>query len=95
MDYSRILHNDPSICSELGKMRRVIAGTMSIKRHTSLENAAWIFRTAVSPEYNFAKVMEMLAEDVIQYCKDQKYYSIETVTPECHDDAREMFLRKG
>lgn len=38
--------------------------------------------------------MEMLLEDVVHYCKEQNFYSVETATPECHEDAREMFIRK-
>lgn len=95
MEYGRIDAADLKDHPELIRMRKEIAGTISVRLHQSLDNSGWIYRTAIHPDYNFPVLAEMLLVEAVQHCRKERYCSVETTTIECDEDAREMFLRKG
>lgn len=85
----------PEVQQELGKMRKNIIGTISCRNHLAMDNAGFITRLAVSPKYGLTPVTEYLIQRVLQYASDSQLYAIETVTSECDQDVREIYLKIG
>ncbi|XP_058813851.1 uncharacterized protein LOC131677810 isoform X2 [Topomyia yanbarensis] len=81
--------------SEASKMRRKIIGTISCKSHMVLENSGWIYRLAVCPKYPFREVAEHLINRVLANAVDNQLFTVETVTSECDEDIREVYLKLG
>ncbi|KFB46844.1 AGAP002285-PA-like protein [Anopheles sinensis] len=85
----------PEVQQELGRMRKKIIGTISCRNHLAMENAGFITRLAVSPKYGLSPVTDYLIQRVLQHASDSQLYAIETVTSECDQDVREIYLKIG
>ncbi|EDS37226.1 conserved hypothetical protein [Culex quinquefasciatus] len=81
--------------AQLSKMRRKIVGTISCRSHLILENSGWIYRLAVSPRYPFAEIAEQLIIRVLSNAFDNQLFTVETVTSECDECIREVYLKLG
>lgn len=95
IEYCDMTQEEINEYQDLKKMRRKIVGTVSVKNHHSLHESAWIFRLAVDPEYPFERVAKLLIKAALRHAYDQRMYSCETVSMECHEDLRELLLRMG
>lgn len=80
---------------ELNKMKRKIVGTISCQSHHILENSGWINRLAVCPKYPFTEIAKHLIIRVLAYAYDNNFFTIETVTSECDESIREVYLKLG
>lgn len=80
---------------ELSKMRKRIIGTISCRNHLAMDNAGFITRLAVSPKVGLVPVTEHLIVRVLQHASDSQLYAVETVTSECDQDVREVYLKIG
>lgn len=85
----------PEVQQELGKMRKNIIGTISCRNHLAMDNAGFITRLAISPKYGLTPVTEYLIQRVLQHASDSQLYAVETVTSECDQDVREIYLKIG
>lgn len=81
--------------SEINKMRRKVIGTISCKSHLILENSGWIYRLAVCPKYPFREIAERLISRVLSNALDNQLFTVETVTSECDENIREVYLKLG
>lgn len=81
--------------AQLSKMRRKIVGTISCRSHLILENSGWIYRLAVSPRYPFAEIAEQLIIRVLSNAFENQLFTVETVTSECDECIREVYLKLG
>lgn len=72
-----------------------IIGTIGLKSHLTLDNSAWIFRLAIHPNYPFCKIGEPLVVELLTYCHEQNFYSVEVVTSECREEPRELYTEMG
>lgn len=81
--------------SESNKMRRKIVGTISCRSHLILENSGWIYRLAVCPKYPFREIAEQLIIRVLSNAFDNQLFTLETVTSECDECIREVYLKLG
>ncbi|XP_055525028.1 uncharacterized protein LOC129718351 [Wyeomyia smithii] len=81
--------------SEINKMRRKVIGTISCKSHLILENSGWIYRLAVCPKYPFRDIAERLIIRVLSNAVDNQLFTVETVTSECDENIREVYLKLG
>ncbi|XP_058058077.1 uncharacterized protein LOC131209106 [Anopheles bellator] len=79
----------------VSKMRKRIIGTISCRNHLAMDNAGFITRLAVSPKYGLLPVAEYLILRVLQHASDNSLYALETVTSECDQDVREVYLKIG
>uniref|UniRef100_A0A182JFH7 N-acetyltransferase domain-containing protein n=1 Tax=Anopheles atroparvus TaxID=41427 RepID=A0A182JFH7_ANOAO len=80
---------------EVGRMRKKIIGTISCRSHLAMDNAGFITRLAVSPKYALSPVTDYLIQRVLQHATDSQLYAVETVTSECDQDVREIYLKIG
>ncbi|XP_055616073.1 uncharacterized protein LOC129762113 [Toxorhynchites rutilus septentrionalis] len=81
--------------NEIRKMKRKIVGTISYKNHLIVDNSAWIYRLAVCPKYPFREIAEQLIVRVLANASDNQLSTVETVTSECDDGIREVYLKLG
>jgi GNAT superfamily N-acetyltransferase len=56
---------------------------------------AWLRRMAVNPKYQRKGIASVLVDEALRFCKDKGYSGVELGTGECHDAARELYLKKG
>jgi GNAT superfamily N-acetyltransferase len=49
----------------------------------------------VTPKYQRKGIASLLVDEALRFCKDKGYAAVELVTSECHDAARELYLKKG
>lgn len=76
-------------------LRRRIVGTIAVTRSKSEENTAWLRRMAVHPRYQHKGIASKLVDEVLSFAAQKGYSGVELVTSECHNGARELYLRKG
>lgn len=95
IEYKEMSEDEVSNDSDVLKMKRKIVGTVSIKNHSSLHEAAWVHRLAVDPEYPFNRIAKLLIEGAMKHAFDHHMYTVETVSMECHEDYREVLLKIG
>lgn len=81
--------------AEINRMRRKIVGTISCKSHLIMENSGWIYRLAVCPKYPFKEIAEHLIIRALENAFDNQLFTIETVTSECDESIREVYLKLG
>ncbi|PNF17452.1 hypothetical protein B7P43_G00359 [Cryptotermes secundus] len=84
--------NNIEVTQHLGKK---IVGTIAITRNKHSTDTAWLRRMAVSPKYQRKGIASVLVDEALRFCKDKGYCAVELVTSECHDAARELYLKKG
>ncbi|KDR18719.1 probable N-acetyltransferase CML3 [Zootermopsis nevadensis] len=72
-----------------------IVGTIAITRSRHCDGTAWLRRMAVNPKYQRKGIASVLVDEALRFCKDKGYSAVELVTSECHDAARELYLKKG
>jgi GNAT superfamily N-acetyltransferase len=72
-----------------------IVGTVAITRSKHSIDTAWMRRMAVNPKYQRKGIASVLVDEALRFCKDKGYAAVELVTSECHDAARELYLKKG
>jgi GNAT superfamily N-acetyltransferase len=72
-----------------------IVGTIAITRSKHCTDIAWLRRMAVNPKYQRKGIACALVDEALRFCKDKGYSAVELVTSECHDAARELYLKKG
>jgi N-acetylglutamate synthase-like GNAT family acetyltransferase len=95
IEYSEMTQDEIKNDQDVKKMKRKIVGTVSIRNHNSLHESAWLYRLAVDPEYPYTRVGKILVESALKHAFDQKLYTCETVSAECHEDFRELLLKVG
>lgn len=76
-------------------LRKKIIGTIAVSRSRTEENAAWLRRMAVHPRYQHKGIGSKLIEEVLNFAAQKGYAAVELLTSECHNDARELYLKKG
>jgi GNAT superfamily N-acetyltransferase len=84
--------NNIEIAEHHGKK---IVGTVAITRSKYCTDTAWLRRMAVTPKYQRKGIASVLVDEALRFCKDKGYSAVELVTSECHDAARELYLKKG
>jgi GNAT superfamily N-acetyltransferase len=72
-----------------------VVGTIAITRSRHCTETAWLRRMAVNPKYQRKGIASVLVDEALKFCKDKGYSAVELVTSECHDAARELYLKKG
>lgn len=77
------------------KFRRKIVGTISLKNHSALYNAGWIYRFAIDPYYSFCKIAEPMLNLVAKNCHETGYQSIEVAISEFQEDERDFYDSQG
>lgn len=95
IEYCTMTEEEVNADHEVKKLRPKIIGTVSIKNHHSLHESAWLYRLAVDPEYPYNRVAKPLIEAALKHAHDNKMYTCETVSMECHEDFRELLLKIG
>ncbi|KAJ9599166.1 hypothetical protein L9F63_010343 [Diploptera punctata] len=75
--------------------QKKIVGTVAITRSKDSLDKAWLRRMAVNPKYQRKGIASVLTDEAIRFCNEKGYAAIELVTSECHDAARELYLKKG
>lgn len=72
-----------------------IVGTIAIVKSVTTEGCAWMRRMAVIPKYQRKGVASALVNEALQFCSEKDYVGVELVTTECHDNARDLYMKKG
>ncbi|XP_069690206.1 N-acetyltransferase family 8 member 3-like [Periplaneta americana] len=72
-----------------------VVGTVAITRSRNGPDTAWLRRMAVAPRYQRKGIASALLDEALRFCMDRGYAAVELVTSECHDAARELYLKKG
>ncbi|CAD6994005.1 unnamed protein product [Ceratitis capitata] len=93
--YQIFLDDPPYEKSYLNKFRKKIIATISIKKHNSLYNAAWIYRFAIAPDYPFSKIAEPMFNLVCKKCIANGCSSLECTISEWQEEERDFFDNKG
>ncbi|XP_036323552.1 uncharacterized protein LOC118737258 [Rhagoletis pomonella] len=93
--YQIFLEESPYEQSYQNKFRKKIIATVSVKKHNSLYNAAWMFRFAVAPEYPFQKVAEPMLNLVSKKCIANGCGSLECTISEWQEEERDFFDNMG
>lgn len=76
-------------------LRKKIVGTIAVTRSKSEENAAWLRRMAVHPRYQHKGIASKFVDEVLTFAAQKGYHAVDLVTSECHNGARELYLKKG
>lgn len=76
-------------------LKKTVIGTIAVTRSKSEENTAWLRRMAIHPRYQHKGIGSQLVDEVIKFAVSKGYDAIELVTSECHNNARELYLKKG
>lgn len=78
-----------------GSYFKKIVGTVALTRSRTSENCAWLRRMAVTHDYRRKGIASALLDEVFRFCHEKNYSGVELITTECHDVAREFYVRKG
>ncbi|XP_075216749.1 N-acetyltransferase family 8 member 3-like [Lycorma delicatula] len=78
-----------------GSYFKKIVGTVAITRSKVSEDCAWLRRMAVTRDYQCKGIASALLNEVLKFCHEKNYNGVELVTTECHDVAREFYVKKG
>lgn len=79
---------DPSLKN---RFRKKVIGTVSVKDHQSIYNAAFIYRFAINPKYSFLKVGEQLIKMVAKNSGKNGYATLECAISEWQEDERDFY----
>ncbi|XP_055698425.1 uncharacterized protein LOC129798937 [Phlebotomus papatasi] len=88
-----IFFNDPP--DEQQVARRKIISTVSLKNHRNLHNSAWLFRFGFSQKDQIPRLAEALIAHTLDFCKENRFSTLEAVTRECDDDLRDVYTKVG
>ncbi|XP_054278055.1 uncharacterized protein LOC128996653 [Macrosteles quadrilineatus] len=80
---------------EKNSYRRSLVGTVGIVRSVASEDNAWLRRMAVKPKYQRMGIAKALLSEALHFCSEKGYQGVELVTTEWHDNARNMYVKKG
>ncbi|XP_054092117.1 uncharacterized protein LOC105211284 isoform X2 [Zeugodacus cucurbitae] len=72
-----------------------IIATVSVKKHNSLYNAAWLYRFAMAPEYPFQRIAEPMLNLVSKRCIANGCSSLECTISEWQEEERDFFDNMG
>ena len=72
-----------------------IVGTISIQNHNELNNAGWIYKFGIDPNYSFSKIAEPMLNMVANTCRELGYRSIETAISEFQVEERDFYDSQG
>ncbi|PSN53882.1 hypothetical protein C0J52_02412 [Blattella germanica] len=75
--------------------QKKVVGTVAITRCRNSTDTAWLRRMAVNSKYHRKGVASVLLDEALRFCEEKGYSAVELVTSECHDAARELYLKKG
>ncbi|XP_067005240.2 N-acetyltransferase family 8 member 3 [Anabrus simplex] len=81
--------------TELPSFQKKIVGTIAVTKSRYDDNTAWLRRMAVNHRYQRKGIASALLDEALRFCKTRGYSTVELVTTECHDAARELYLKKG
>ncbi|XP_059610065.1 uncharacterized protein LOC132257243 isoform X2 [Phlebotomus argentipes] len=90
-----IFFNDPPDEQQVSKMRRKIISSISMKNHRNLHNSAWLYRFGFSHKNHIPSLGEALIAHVLDFCRDNRFSTVEGVTRECDDDLRDVYTKLG
>ncbi|XP_011180931.1 uncharacterized protein LOC105211284 isoform X1 [Zeugodacus cucurbitae] len=93
--YQIFLEESPYEQSYLNKFRKKIIATVSVKKHNSLYNAAWLYRFAMAPEYPFQRIAEPMLNLVSKRCIANGCSSLECTISEWQEEERDFFDNMG
>ncbi|XP_055381477.1 uncharacterized protein LOC129612054 [Condylostylus longicornis] len=90
-NYRIYINEAPFEQSYKNKFRRKIIGTVSLKNHSALYNAGWIYRFAIDPNYSFHKIAEPMLNLITKNCHENGYSSLEVAISEFQEDERDFY----
>ncbi|GAB0088383.1 uncharacterized protein DMENIID0001_027880 [Sergentomyia squamirostris] len=90
-----VFFNDPPEDQQVSKLRRKIIGTVSMKNHSSLYNSAWLYRFGFNSKNDIPRLGEALMAHVLDFCKENRFVTVEGVTRECDEDLRDVYTKIG
>uniref|UniRef100_A0A1A9UJS5 N-acetyltransferase domain-containing protein n=1 Tax=Glossina austeni TaxID=7395 RepID=A0A1A9UJS5_GLOAU len=93
--YQIFMDDAPYEPSFKNKFRKKIIATVSVKSHSSIYNAAWIYRFAVAPNYSFQKVAEPMFGLILKNCIQLGYQTIESTISEWQENERDFYDNLG
>lgn len=78
-----------------GSYFKRIVGTIAITKSNTTEDCAWLRKMAVTRLYQRKGIASALLDEALKFCHERGYDGVDLITTECHDSAREFYVKKG